>query len=567
MRAEKIALAKLRFTGNRANGGEGEIKSLANDINLIGIINPIIVKPITGKVDGGYEFDVVAGNRRGAAVTFLKWTEVPCNILEGDELEHADEIAGSENINRLNMHPLDEAAIFKKLLETGETIEALSKRFDRTASAIWQRLQLLDLNDDIKTLFRNGHLSLHSAAMLKSLSAASQKTFFNNFKNCWSVKNGTEIDVQQITNFISSLGHDHLYTFLKDKQCLECKTRTYFTDKTLFPELDDVSDSCLNHECYLKKWDQRLTAGMKSLKGEHKSHAASVLIVCNDNDLKNLLGTKITIDGTAYKVIPWHWDETNAKKETGAEPCFTIRILSSGKLEIKPEFWKKDTGYTGSVISPTLQRKGLAPIVKLLDLPKEETEESLNALGNRKRLIPSNFSDNVREAVFWRIMEIKAEEFKDPKKLEAICKELFLKKHLAYFGGGKKRIFELFVGKESIPEIAKLVSDKVFALLFAMELNSYELPRPEELEKEKPSDLLKWAGIPAEKLKQLYQEEIRKRLPKQKPAPAEKKQAKPKTAEKPAVKKSAKAKPAEKKPAEKKPVKKAGSGKRGMIKK
>jgi len=553
MKEQMVAMKDIIVISNRQYGGEGDIRILADDMKVVGLINPITLK--VGAAGDTAPYAIVAGRRRYAAAKMLGWKEIKSYILEAGEEDKADAISGSENINRLAMHPLDEASIFFKLLENGETVETLTKRFDRTASAIWQRLQLLDLNDDIKTLFRKGHLSLHSAAMLKSLSTASQKTFYNHFKNDWHVKKGGEIDDQQITNFISNLGHDHLYTFLKDKQCSECKTRTYFSDKTLFPELDDVSDSCLNHECYMKKWDQRLTAGMKSLKGEHKSHAASVLIVCNDNDLKNLLGTKITIDGTAYKVIQWHWGETNTKKETGAEPCFTIRVLSSGKLEIKPEFWKKnDTGSnTGSVISSALQRKGLAPIVKLLDLPKEETEESLDALGNRKRLIPSNFSDNVREAVFWRIMEIKAEEFKDPKKIEAICKELFLKKYLAYFGGGKKRIFELFVGKESIPEIAKLVSDKVFTLLFAMELNSYELPRPEELEKEKPSDLLKWAGIPAEKLRQLYQEEIRKRLPKQKPV------AKP--AEKPAVKKSAKAKPAAKKPTVKKPVAK------GMAKK
>jgi ParB/RepB/Spo0J family partition protein len=551
MKEEKIELAGLRFSSNRAYGGEGDIQILAEDIKRNGLINPITVKAATEEMDAGQMttvYEVIAGRRRVRAVTLLGWKDIPSRVLEGEEIDHADEIAGSENFNRMAMHPLDEAAIFYKLIESGRPIEELAKNNDRSVSAIWQRIQLLELSDDIKTLFRNGNLSLHSAAMLKSLSDESQKEFFKQFKNDTTVKSGDMINDYRIRDFISHLGHDLLFAFLKDKQCAKCETRTYYSDKTLFPELDNVSDSCLNHECYMKKWHTALTDRIKSLKGEHKTHAAAVLIVSGSYDDKflKILGTKINLDGVDYTVLPHNWQTEAKAKEAGAQPCFGINITSSGKLELKPEYWKEVGKGNGSTESTDSKKKGFAPVVKLLDLPKAEMDEALDALGNSKRLVPQNFGNNVSESVFWRVMEIKAKDFNDPKNIDSFGKELFLKKHLAYLHGEGKKVFEMFVGKMTATEIAKLTSDKVFMLLAAMECSCYEMPRPADFEKEKLCDILKWADIPNETLKQLYQEEIRKRIPKkkivEKNLAVKGETAKKAVAKKPDAKKSTKAK-------------------------
>ena len=530
MRVEKIKIDAILYASNRTYGGGGDINILAADMKENGLINPITVKDLPEeKKDGSpnKEYEAVPGRRRLDAAIFLGWKDILCCILEGDEVNHADEISGSENINRLAMHPLDEAQIFAKMLENGQTIEELAKRYDRKASAIWQRIQLLDLNDDIKTLFRNGNLSLHSAAMLKSLSDEAQKAFYKQVKSDFEVKHGGEIEDYRIKAFISSLGYDKLYPFLKDKRCAECKTRTYFGDKNLFPELDDVSDSCLDHKCYMEKWVTLLTNRIKSLKGEHKSHDAAALIVLHESKFEKIMGKKITIDNIEYSVLSWSYFTSAKAKDKGAQPCFAISTTTSGKLEIKPEYWKKsdEAVLGGASDSPASKRKDFAPIVNVLDMPKAEIDETLTALSNRKRLTASGLGDNVRDSVFWRIMEIKKQEFDDPKKVDSVSKESFLKKHFNYLHGNGKRVFEMFVGNTAIPDIAKLPSEKVFMLLAAMEWGEYELANPVEFEKGKPCDVLKWAGIPTEKLKQLYQEEIRKRLPKK---PGEKKAKKQK---------------------------------------
>jgi len=551
MRIEKIKIDAIQFASNRAYGGEGEIKILAADMKENGLINPITIKELTKdsfspakkdspdaaafvknhpgiKKGDKKTHEVVAGRRRIAAAILLGWTEITSCILEGDEINRAEEIAGSENINRLAMHPLDEAKIFAKMLENGQTIEELAKRYDRKPSAIWQRVQLLGLNDDIKIMFRNGQISLHSAAALKGLSEKAQEAFYKQYKN-----NKGEIEDHRVIYFISNLGSDKLYGFLRDKQCAECKTRTFFTDKNLFPEMDNKDECCFNHACYLKKWEQVLTGRIKSIKGERKSHIETTLIIVYQyNDFFKIAGKKMTIDGIDYKVLPHSWSNEANAKDKDAKPCFEIGINNSDKLEIVPVYWKEADKQSSSYrqgMSSIEKRKRLKPIVDLL--PQESKEKALDAMNESKRISPSGLSNNVRDSVFWKIINIKSQEFNDPKNVNHSYKEIFLKKYFSNLSGNGKKIFEMFVGKTPISDIAKQVSDKIFALLLAMEWAPYDMPEPEEFAKGKQSKILEWVGLPVDKLKPLYQEEIQKRIPKEKPEakkPVEKKQAKPK---------------------------------------
>lgn len=562
MRKAKIKLVDLIIVSNRAYGGEGDINILAEDIKQNGIINDVTVKP--SKTEGKY--DVVAGRRRVGAMLLLKWEDAPCNILETEEeISKAEAIAGSENINRMAMHPLDEAVVFQKLLDNGSTIEDLAKQYDRKVSAIWQRIQLLTLNNDIKTFFRNGNLSLHSAAMLRSLNETAQKSFVAKFKTNWAVKEGKQIDDEDIECFIDALEHDRLYGFLRDEQCSKCKTRTFFSDKTLFPELDNANENCFNHECYQKKMDKALANGINSLN--KKSHANCSLILVNKygGDFQHLIGKELIIDEKKYKVLPEDYQHRASASDKDAVPCYYITI-SREKLDIQPQYWVANKSSSSSSINKNAgsaeKRKKLSPIVNLLDIPEEEKKIALDAMNNSKRISEFGLKQNVRESAFWRIIETKAEEFNDPKKLDQNAKEIFVLKHFSkHFNGNDKKIFEQFAGKKSIEEIAKMPSEKIFALICALEWDPWGMPDPGEMEKKEYANIMKWIGATAG-LKTIYQEEIRKRIPKTKPE--EKKQAKPKAAaDKPAENK----KPAKKKLPDAKRIKQVNAAKAKTVKK
>lgn len=523
MRVEKIELTGLRFSSNRDYGGDGEIKILAEDIKRNGLINPITVKlnDFEGSKDLG-TYEVIAGRRRVRALEMLGYKEIPCRILESNEIENADEIAGSENINRLAMHPLDEAKIFAQLLENGRTLEELAKQYDRKPSEIWQRVQLLDLSDDVKTMFRNGLISLQSAAMIKSLDAKAQKSFYKKYG-----KQKKEIGNHQVKNFISYLGHDRLYSFLCDKQCAECKTRTFYSDKNLFPEMDDAEECCFNHECYLNRWQKILANRIFSIMGEYKKTHGNAVLICTEDyheKLIKILGKKVKLEEINFTIRKMEYYQRASANDKEATACFIVDISHNGKLEIKPSYFReralsRSSSSSGEYKPEPTKKKSLTPIVKLLELPAEEETKALNAMTESRRVTTSGLVQNVREKAFDKIIEVKVQEFNSPKITETGAKIAFLKKYFENikYKKSEKTIFDSFVGKMSFEELAKMPEEKIFSMLCAFEYSSWQLPDPDKFDKEKNNGVMEWIGASKGKLKEIYQEEIRKRIPKQKP--------------------------------------------------
>ena len=363
MREEHIPVKQILVNSNRQYGGEGEIKILAEDMKKNGLINPItVIGPPEDGTGDRLAWEIVAGRRRIAAANLLGWETIPARVLEGNEVDRADEIAGSENINRLGMHPLDEAAIFQKLLENGEQIEALAKRFDRPASAIWQRVQLLSLSEDLKTMFRNGNLSLYAAAMLKSLDEKGQAGFYQKHKDGWAVKQGKEIDLRDVKTYISGRHHDKLFDFIKVKECLTCQKRTYYTDKDLFPELSSAEDACLDHECYMKRWNALLTAKIRNCKTSNSTHKEAAVLVI-DSKLKRYLDKVPVFADVTYEVRAVGYYDDGCTDTPGKVPVPCIRI----KLDYN---------------------NNLKTTVKYLKNP-EKKEQTSSSHRSKKKLLPS----------------------------------------------------------------------------------------------------------------------------------------------------------------------------------
>jgi ParB/RepB/Spo0J family partition protein len=484
-----ISIDKIKSTSNRENGGDGDINILAGDIKHNGLINPVTVKATL------FGHELVAGRRRLAAARLLGWKEITCRVLEGDE--NADDITLSENVNRLAMHPLDEAVCFKRLLENGEPIQSVAKRYDRTASGIWQRVQLLDLSPDIKKMFREGKLDLHSAAMLKSLDEKEQAEFVK-AKKGWN-----SINSYAVSSFIRGLHNDEVYKFL-GKDCEKCKTRTFFTEKSLFPESEIDSDSCLDHGCYVQKWTKLLEARVKILTEEHQSHAAASLIVFSYSvNLEKILGKSVTIDGTEYRIAERDWSSFSNTGDAEAEPCIFVSA-DGAQLNVTPAYRK--------VFKETTNLKDFSAELKLLDLPKEEGAAVREAL-KAKKIDHFNFTQKVRETVLSRLIAARAA---DPAAGRGDA-GLLLGDAFRHPTANDKKIFSLFTGKEyagSTEEILKLGDTAVFALLYALSLGECDIP-PVWSDKA-DAKAFGWSGLSSGEIRELYREAIRERLPKPK---------------------------------------------------
>jgi ParB/RepB/Spo0J family partition protein len=519
MKEETLGLAGLRFLSNRAYGGEGEIQILAEDIKRNGLINPVTVKAALDEAGAGYTksvYEVVAGRRRVQAAALLGWDKIPCRILEGDETERAEEIAGSENINRMAMHPLDEAVVFHKLIESGRPIEELAKQYDRPVSAIWQRVQLLGLSDGIKTLFRNGTLSLHAAAMLKSLDEKGQRKFYEKCNADYDhyVQKKEEIPIVFVRGFISSHLNDKLFGFIVAKGCQTCQKRTFYEDKGLFPELEGADDSCLDHKCYLKRWDALIAAKIKNCKKASPAHADTVILAV-DAKIKKWLGKNPLFDGTVYEVRSAGYGDTTDKPGKNDVPCIMVELDYHDNLTVSARYWKDKT-------EPNEQRGGseFAPIVKLLDLPKKQAAEAVQAFeGNRAKLDQWDINNKIQEKTFWRLMKERA---KQPPNKEEVA--VYLKNHVfCRMDADEERIFKLFTGKdyseEIIPWLISLPVENLFFIMAAIKCTDNDLPSLYRFDNKDPSeeDFISWLGTTREDIKKIYQEEIKALMPKAKP--------------------------------------------------
>jgi len=498
MRREVVPLEKIIGMTNRLHGGEGDIRILAEDMELNGLIHPVtLYLPLLN--DGIY--NIVAGRRRIAAAKMLGWEKIEANVIEEDEAAKIDAIESSENINRLAMHPLDEATVFKKLLDKGESIESLAKRYDRAKSVIWQRVQLLDLNDGIKDLFKKGKISLHAAAMLKSLDAQQQEKFFEKFEDYLGDDLGEEeIEQYEVVNFISAINHDRLYKTIAGKECDSCTKRTRYSDKNLFPELNGTGDFCLDHECYLEKCKKVIAGKIKSHVKESPEHKGAC-IVAHSGELKRLFGKAVSLDEIEYEIKAYAYgmEINTAKANKNFLPCFEA-LFVGGAFELEPRYFKEPKKKEA--------KSFFAPTVQVLGLPKDEAAEVLEALEGNKKLKHWVLHNEIKERVFYRVIGHKANQPDDEKE-----GGLFLENFLLHaVVEDLAKICELFGVSKDLKELQKLSMPRLCTLLNACLMNTYQMPDVEDIGK--PNDFIKWAGISKEELKAMYQEEIRSLLPK-----------------------------------------------------
>ena len=123
------------------------LADLTASIREHGVLQPILVRPLER---GRYE--IVAGERRWRAVTALALALIPAIIEEMSD-EQAIEIAVIENLQRENLSPLDEAAIFARMTsELGYSIRKLAERIGKDKGYVENRLRLMHAPADIRAL-------------------------------------------------------------------------------------------------------------------------------------------------------------------------------------------------------------------------------------------------------------------------------------------------------------------------------------------------------------------------------------------------------------------------------
>lgn len=146
----------------RKNFSDDAIASLAESIREHGMLQPILVRPLSA---GGYQ--IVAGERRWRAARMLGLDEVPVSIRELSDTQ-AMQIAVIENLQRENLNPVEEAGGYNELIEKyGMTQEKVAQMVGRSRSAVANAVRILSLPETVIKMIEDGRLSMgHAKALL-----------------------------------------------------------------------------------------------------------------------------------------------------------------------------------------------------------------------------------------------------------------------------------------------------------------------------------------------------------------------------------------------------------------
>src|SRR5439155_21182212 len=139
------------------------IAELASSIREHGVLQPILVRPLRPGT-----FQLIAGERRWRAARQAGLETIPALVEDIDD-ETALEIAIIENLQREDLSPLDEAAMYDRMIrDHGYSIRKLADKLGKDKGYVENRLRLADAPEEVRQLvsLRKDTLS-HAYELLK----------------------------------------------------------------------------------------------------------------------------------------------------------------------------------------------------------------------------------------------------------------------------------------------------------------------------------------------------------------------------------------------------------------
>ncbi len=144
---------------------EDSIAELAESIRIHGLLSPLLVRRV-----GAGQFELIAGERRLRALKLLGRDHAEAIVLTAYDQDSAL-MALVENLQRENLHYLDEAEAYRGILDSHPiTQDRLAQTLCLSPSALANRLRLMKLSPAVRDYLQNTELSERHARALLSIS-------------------------------------------------------------------------------------------------------------------------------------------------------------------------------------------------------------------------------------------------------------------------------------------------------------------------------------------------------------------------------------------------------------
>lgn len=205
---------------------EDELQELADNIEKQGLLQPITVRPIADKkkfavVDGNADFhpeyEIICGERRFRAFSKLydRWNEKNLIDSDGEPINNFTEISAivremndeeafdamiTENLQRKDVDPIEEAFAFGQLIQKGKTAEEIAVRFGKSIRFVQDRVKLNNLIPELMLAVKDDKMSISAAMIIAKLDDEHQHRYHSSYS-----KNSGGFTKQTAESFTNSL--------------------------------------------------------------------------------------------------------------------------------------------------------------------------------------------------------------------------------------------------------------------------------------------------------------------------------------------------------------------------
>lgn len=278
------------------------LADLRDSIAKLGIQQPIVVRKLKA-MRGLATYEIVFGERRWRASGQAGVKHVPAIVRDLTDIE-ALEAQMVENIQREELHPLEEAAGYEELIRVGKLKkEDLGARLGMSRSWVYSRMNLLKLDGDARAALEDGRLDVSRALVVATVAQPNQRE--QALKLALALHDYTKKPLYSVREL--------RHKIVEDKLSLPLKAAPFdVRDATLVPDMGDCSacqyrtgncdpealdpDVCTNLSCYHLKVQAHAArhreaaeaAGQQILTGEAaRKLSPSVKTVYDHVDLDN----------------------------------------------------------------------------------------------------------------------------------------------------------------------------------------------------------------------------------------------------------------------------------------
>ena len=228
---------------HRKTFNDASLQELAESIREVGVLQAIAVRPRT---EGGYE--IIYGERRYRASLLAGAKTIKATIYNNVTDDEAEDMSLSENLQREQVRPTEEAKAFKRLLEKGRyDMYSLTARFGRSEKYIYTRLKLNELYAPIDELLDNETITVSVAEEISTYEPDIQKDVYEKHLKEGNGEDWTGYTLNLFKRYFEKYYTTDLGQYKFDKT--ECNTCVHnAANYNLFAEHNGCGH-CTNRKC------------------------------------------------------------------------------------------------------------------------------------------------------------------------------------------------------------------------------------------------------------------------------------------------------------------------------